>query len=308
MAPVLDHIVLLVPDRKLKSLPGWLTDAFTVLDGGAHAGGQTENKLIVFENGVYIEIIAFVEGLDPEKRKAHRWGARPEGQIIDWALSLLEPVKAQGAASGPEEEFRKVQDRVHAAHAGIIYNDPVAGGRTRPDGTVLKWATASPAFSDGGSSEDNSFKGGELPFWCLDRTPRHLRVPHEDKANVSHPSGALGPAGVAVFVKDKGLLQRLRRVYDAIQDEPSKQLDGNGRDQYQWDLAVPVDVVGKKSHLTLSSLDASTLSSADPGDWKGPLPDVFVKLSLFTTSEARTIRGAFVDGWVLEIDLVSLKT
>lgn len=72
MHPALDHIVLLVPNETLANLPAWITDAFTVLDGGAHAGGETENKLIVFQDGSYIELISFVRDLDPAKRARHR--------------------------------------------------------------------------------------------------------------------------------------------------------------------------------------------------------------------------------------------
>lgn len=171
MHPVLDNIVLLVPHEILANLPAWITDAFTVLNGGAHAGGETENKLIVFQDGSYVELISFVCGLDPEKRARHRWGGRPEGHIIDWALGLLNPTsenESVGSNDGgdPEQEFRKVQEGIRGTRAGIEYEDPVAGGRTTPAGTVLKWSTASPFFTD--SANEESFGGGELPFWCLD--------------------------------------------------------------------------------------------------------------------------------------------
>ena len=60
--PILDHIVILVPHETLTNLPPWLTDAFTVLEGGRHADGVTENKLILLQDGVYFELIAFVPG------------------------------------------------------------------------------------------------------------------------------------------------------------------------------------------------------------------------------------------------------
>lgn len=78
MHPVLDHIVLLVPHKILENLPAWITNAFTVLDGGAHAGGEIVNELIIFQDGSYIELISFVRGLSPEKPARHRWGGRPD--------------------------------------------------------------------------------------------------------------------------------------------------------------------------------------------------------------------------------------
>ncbi len=107
MSSVLDHIVLLLPPQQLSELPAWLAGELTVVPGGAHTGGQTENKLVLFPDGTYIELIAFVDGLDPERRRAHRWGGRSEGRIIDWALTLLDG----------DNDFAEVQKSVRAAGA-----------------------------------------------------------------------------------------------------------------------------------------------------------------------------------------------
>lgn len=90
--PCLDHVVLLLPYAQLQDLPAWVTNNFTVSEGGKsailattphifwahkrflgkHADGKTENKLILFRDGSYLELIAFVND-DPEKRKGHWW-------------------------------------------------------------------------------------------------------------------------------------------------------------------------------------------------------------------------------------------
>jgi len=51
----LDHIIILVPYSDLLNVPSWITDNFAVTNGGQHAGAQTENKLICFRDGSYIE-------------------------------------------------------------------------------------------------------------------------------------------------------------------------------------------------------------------------------------------------------------
>lgn len=53
--PRLDHIIFLVPYASLTTLPLWITDNFAITPGGQHADGQTENKLICFEDGSYLE-------------------------------------------------------------------------------------------------------------------------------------------------------------------------------------------------------------------------------------------------------------
>jgi len=292
MHPALDHIVLLVPNETLANLPAWITDAFTVLDGGAHAGGETENKLIVFQDGSYIELISFVRDLDPEKRARHRWGGRPDGHMIDWALSLLNPSVGSNDGGDPEQEFRKVQARVRETRVGLEYEDPVAGGRTTPEGTVLKWVTASPFFTH--AAKDESFGGGELPFWCLDRTPRTLRVPHEDPANATHASKVVGIAGVTIVFKDGKLLERVSAVYDAVHGYTSHL---SGHSSHEWVFQAPVSSDGRGWTLRLR-----TANEAD-GD-TGTLPDVFVQLTFFTDGPLRKISGTIANGWKIEFDLV----
>jgi len=299
MHPVLDHIVLLVPHSALESVPAWLTGAFTVLNGGTHADGLTANKLLVFRDGTYIELIAFVEGVDPAKRAAHRWGRRPEGRIIDWALGLQDP--ANPNAGEPELAFQQVKERVRAADAGVAYGDPVRGGRTTPAGTVLKWAVATPVFRDG--PPDAAGKGGgELPFWCLDRTPRSWRVPHEDPGNATHPSRVTGVAGVTVVFRERGLLQRVARVYDAIHqydsaDGPAR--EGDSGTEWQFRVPVPDEKSGRTWTLGLRLASVPEDASLRPS-----VPDVFVKLAFVTEGPSATIRGEIIPGLELEFDLI----
>ncbi|KAF5248684.1 hypothetical protein FANTH_5754 [Fusarium anthophilum] len=109
LRPILDHIVILVSYQTLQELPKRLGSALTVIDGGAHADGRTVNKLIEFSDGVYIELIAFQDGLDPEKRKTHRWGELEENTLVDWAYTLPD-----------EKNFGVIQQRVKEANSEIF--------------------------------------------------------------------------------------------------------------------------------------------------------------------------------------------
>src|SRR4051812_39623576 len=56
----LDHIIILLPHHHILHPPPWLTDSFTISPGGIHSDGKTENRLICFRDGSYLEIIAFI--------------------------------------------------------------------------------------------------------------------------------------------------------------------------------------------------------------------------------------------------------
>ncbi|KAJ6446718.1 50S ribosomal protein L14 [Purpureocillium lavendulum] len=252
--PTLDHIVILVSHGTLQGIPDRLRGVLVVAPGGTHADGLTSNLLILLADGVYLELIAFFDGVDPERRRRHRWGQLQENTIVDWAYTLPH-----------EGGFGAVQQRVADAQAGYTYDDPVAGGRTRPDGTVLRWAVATGRAADGSSS-----KPGRLPFWCLDRTPRHLRVPYEEHPEQTvHPCGARGVSSLSVVVSWQHL-SPLGQVYDAIHNAPSL-ASVYGVERY-WHFGVPSESNEGKHAILLSGTDgASGIRLTLQGDGRGRL-------------------------------------
>lgn len=163
---VLDHVVVLVQDLD-EAVAGWTAAGFTVQRGGRHAAGSTHNALVGLADGSYIELIAFVR-----HDAAHRWHRFAEQRrwgLVDAAL-LPDSVPAAVA---------------RAAAAGLAYQGPQDGGRTRPDGAVLRWQIATPPTP-------------ELPFLCGDLTPRALRVP--EGAVRRHANGASGVAVLTMQV------------------------------------------------------------------------------------------------------------
>lgn len=286
-SPILDHIVILVTYDILLNLPSWLDEAFTVLQGGRHADGVTENKLILFQDGVYIELIAFVPGKENE-RKSHNWGQRRQGHIIDWANTLY-----------CEDDLAAIRSRVASAETGITYSDPKFGGRVRPDGEQLKWVISAPIIHEG-SSNLSAFVGGEAPFWCLDRTPRDLRVPYQVKDNVRHPCGALGLAGLTVAIRDTKLFQRLKGFYDALQGQEGQEVEHKAHgsvNAYIWQLGVPEAPNGQSGQrtLTLAHID-SQINDREP-------LDVYVELD-FRGSRGGSVSGHLGDQqWPLKFNL-----
>lgn len=186
----IDHVVILVRDLDHAS-ENYRGAGFTVIPGGVHAGGMTHNALVGFGDGVYLELIAFT---DPDKDVPHRWWrrlAKGEG-FVDYAL-LSDDLDADAAAMRTRE---------------VDVEDPVVGGRDRPDGQHVGWKnlhlSAAPARM-------------ALPFVIQDTTSRDLRVPGGSSAQ--HENGATGVAALTLIVTDlRAAVRRLGAALDQVGD------------------------------------------------------------------------------------------
>lgn len=163
----IDHIVIAVADLEA-AVRDYAALGFTVLPGGEHPRGS-RNALVVFEDGAYLEIIAF-----PRPVPDFRWWQvldRAGPGLVDYAVL--------------PDDFEA--DLARARAAGIVMDGPIEGGRLQPDGARLAWRSARPPEPD-------------IPFLVTDVTPRDLRVPAG--AARRHPNGVTGVAGVTAAVQD----------------------------------------------------------------------------------------------------------
>lgn len=165
----IDHLVILVDDLET-GIANYRELGFTVTPGGKHPRG-THNALLTFEDGAYLELIAFWE---PDYTE-HRWHRHQStgGGLIDHAL-------------GTDSLQEQIAD---ANLRGIPYRGPVDGARTRPDGVELVWKIGHAQIEDHG-----------LPFLIEDVTHRELRVPAGDAAK--HANGVTGIDRLIVAVRD----------------------------------------------------------------------------------------------------------
>ncbi|KAF9484981.1 hypothetical protein BDN70DRAFT_871984 [Pholiota conissans] len=185
----LDHIVHLTPGSVEEVSKQFRKLGFNVLPGGVHAGGFTENALVVFEDGVYLELISFTHpesdypagSPEREERNKNPWASKSPGWI-DFAFL--------GNGSLENRISDAINERAHAHGRADLYGPEQPGGRTRPDGEVLKWLISPPPVE----------RRGILPFFCGDVTPRHLRVPSEPPSNTVHPSTAKGISFIRTLV------------------------------------------------------------------------------------------------------------
>lgn len=179
----LDHVVIAFHDLE-RAIADWKAQGYTVVRGGRHPGRTSHNALVAFEDGAYVELIAWAEP-GPAERWYNVLTKHGEG-LMDFALL-------------PESVPRAIDE---AKARGLHLDGPVDGGRVRPDGTQLRWQTARQATFD-------------LPFLCGDITPRELRVPAGDARK--HANGASGIAKVTVAVDDvDASLARYRALLGAL--------------------------------------------------------------------------------------------
>lgn len=141
--------------------------------GGPHATGGTHMALLGFEDGSYLELIA------PQRSNA-------SVRESPWGKAMAGDAGPCAWAVGTADIGRDVR-RLASLHIAAKGPDP--GSRTKPDGTVIRWMTA---------TVGRETRGSMLPFLIEDVTPRELRVrPSPDSGNI----GLIGIRIVVVGVK-----------------------------------------------------------------------------------------------------------
>lgn len=211
-----DHAVVVVPELAA-AVRAFSAAGFVVTPGGRHDALPTENALIVFADGGYLELLA---PRDDDAREALRVRSAKRG----WEASLR-----RGSAIGrrflpnlvgPPGVCDWVLRAEHLARVaaemrprGFAATGPVAMSRERTDGVRLEWDLVLPAAP-------------RLPFFIADRTPRGLRVP-EDPAARAHPNGATGVAEVRVRVPD--LAPAALEYADLFGTPPRAEKEGGAR-------------------------------------------------------------------------------
>lgn len=167
----IDHVVIFVQD-----LNGAMDDfralGFTVNYGGQHADAITENGLVIFGDGTYLELIALVEGRAYED-------ATFKGLLLE---------NGEGFTG-----YALLSDDIQAEIAGLRERgnnaaDVRAGSRNRPDGQEIRW-------------QMSTLEGGRIPFIIQDETDRNLRVPVEGE-NIRHSNGVTAIKELLLYATD----------------------------------------------------------------------------------------------------------
>jgi len=208
--PALDHVVVVVPSLADAS-ERFTAAGFTVTPGGRHDATPTENVLVCFADGSYLELLAardpFMRGELEALRAGGGWERHLRGVSAAARRFLPHLAGPDGVA---DWVLRGDQLERHAAvlrALGLKSAGPIAMGRERAGGVKLEWRLLLP-------------ESALHPFWIADRTPRELRVPGETAA-ATHANGASGIA--AVRVRSPNLPLAALELGDALGALPRQQ-------------------------------------------------------------------------------------
>jgi catechol 2,3-dioxygenase-like lactoylglutathione lyase family enzyme len=190
MATGIDHVVIAV-DNLDQAIADFTTAGFTVVSGGTHANGETQNALVAFGDGSYFELIAW---LDPATASRTPWRIRlDDGEgLVDFAVR----------SADLEDEVKRLRAE------GLDTPDPTPGGRIRPDGERVEWLTL----------RFDADTHPWLPFYCHSTNDRSLRVP--SGVDAVHPNGATGIAAITIGVRDLTAAERDFAILAGIEYTP----------------------------------------------------------------------------------------
>jgi catechol 2,3-dioxygenase-like lactoylglutathione lyase family enzyme len=182
----IDHLVIVVRDLE-RAAEDYRSLGFTVVPGGQHPVGS-HNALISFQDGSYLEIIAFYrEAIE------HRWWdpLRKGERLVDFCFQT--------------DDLRGDTAKLQAA--GVAINNPVPWSRKRPDGFELKWLLSLATGSH----------RGVAPFLIEDVTPRRERIPRE----FDHANGIVGIEKLNVAVGELGPIAKWYSALLGLAGEPT---------------------------------------------------------------------------------------
>ena len=202
----IDHAVIVVQNLSA-SMDAFSEAGFTVVPGGEHEDNLTENALIPFRDGNYLELFA---PADPALAAEMQHLAATD--TFDTAMAgsdamqkrfMLHLAEGTGlrdfAVSAPGLNLSEEQGL--AQRGGFVLAGPIPMSRTRPDGVVVRWHVAVPEFRYATC----------VPFLIVDDTPRSLRVP--DGNLTAHPNGVTGIRSIEVATNDPVAVSRW---YDTV--------------------------------------------------------------------------------------------
>ena len=171
MSSPLDHVVIAVHNLEA-AIQDYRALGFTVVRGGIHASRATQNALITFPDGTYLELLAPT-------------GEPPVSGVIDFSVLLQ---RGEGLAGYALRSDDLEADIARLQAQGLAVSEAIPGERRRDDGLVIRWKLA---LLDGEFS----------PFLIQDVTPRERRVSH-DPVVTTHPNRMVGVRGIEIAVRD----------------------------------------------------------------------------------------------------------
>jgi len=142
-APVrIDHVVLVVTSLA-DAVPAFAAAGFTVTPGGRHDTIPTENALVCFADGSYLELLAAREPSTRDELRALRAGGGWERHLKGVSAVARRFLPHLAGPDGVADWVLRGEALERRAAAlrtlGIKAAGPLAMGRERADGVKLEW-------------------------------------------------------------------------------------------------------------------------------------------------------------------------
>jgi hypothetical protein len=202
-----DHLSLVVADLG-RTAADFAQLGFHVADRHDAGESETENRLICFDDGSYLEIMAFK---DPSRPSANRWWSllsKGDGWV-DYSLHT----------DDMDAEVRRLSEH------GAPMVGPKAAGKTRQDG--LDWKVQSLLLGRG-------VTGPLLPFLIEDAGPRAVRVP-PPPSGMTQPDGIAGIAAITLATADLEKAEKsLAALFGAGTKIPTRHAGASDARLYQF--------------------------------------------------------------------------
>ncbi len=231
MSLIFDHLVVKV-NHLHQATDSFSKAGFTVTRGGIHKRGFSENAIIYFKDGSFIELLAMKKSLKTSLLRLYsktrgfrslkyskKWGLFH--RFYDRALTLPEGITDFCLLT---ESLTSDLDRTN--NSGLFVTKPLAASRKRPDGSLLKWEMASTLLA-------------ELPFL---RGPYSPGTPPSEAAT-SHANGISGISTISMLALDyKEIVRNLATLLNTEPEGPS----ASGDQQATFRIGS-TDLIVKKS-------------------------------------------------------------
>lgn len=210
MSLLFDHLVLKVNNLP-QAIQTFSSAGFQVTNGGTHKGGYSENALVFFQDGSFIELLALKKGLKPFLLKMYaktrgfmslkyskKWGLFH--RFYDRVLTLPEGITDFCLLT---DDLQRQLERIDGE--GLFVTKPMPAYRKKPDGSVVRWQMASTLLS-------------ELPFMRGPYSPEST----EDGKVSEHTNGITGIKSVTMLALD---FKEMVRNLSVILDQPPQNLE-----------------------------------------------------------------------------------
>ncbi len=210
MSLKLDHI-LIYAENLSEAIDEFKKRGFTAVERGTHEGGISENAIIPFADGTFIELISFTPGVKSTfVRLLHRFGLsgvlrfHPKYHIIRRIYGRMSCCRdGMFDFCMVSDDFNR--DMARMTHEGLRLSSPVSASRITPEDEQVKWQMCVP---------DQEY----LPFFRSEYTGES----HSSAWPSTHQCGVTGIRKIIVMTDDLKTVGEAYQAFSGVEPQVVK--------------------------------------------------------------------------------------